>query len=116
MSQEAYVSPDGTLRFVVSRDEHGDITLGFDGCAWHVHGDLLVSGYAHDDVVGLTPASASRRFVQEVIGGRAIIVVQRVDGAVRDIWVTGDPSRELRCRQPGESLEFRRWDGTAIPA
>ena len=113
--QDDYVSPDGILRLVVARDEDGDISLGFAGFAWHVHGELLVAAYAHDDVVGLTPESATRRFVQEVTGNRAIIVMQRVDGVVRDIWVTSDPSRELRCSQPGASLEFRHWDGSGVP-
>jgi hypothetical protein len=38
---EEHRSPDGLLRFIVTRDEQGDISLGFDGFVWHTHADVL---------------------------------------------------------------------------
>ena len=68
MEQEEHVSPDGTLRLVVVRDDEGDGTLGFAGFRWHTHGDALAASYPFDNSSGLTPESAARRFVQDVMG------------------------------------------------
>ena len=37
---ERHTSPDNLLHLVVDFTD-GDWTIGFEGCAWHTHGDLL---------------------------------------------------------------------------
>jgi hypothetical protein len=111
MAHVEHRSPDGTLTLVVS-DEDGDISIGFEGFAWHTHGDLLAASYPFEAVSGLTPESASERFVEDVVNNRAVIVVLRSGGAVRDVWITDDPTGEGRHTQPDESLQFRYWDGS----
>src|SRR5215212_513168 len=110
MGQRQYRSPDGSPILVV-RDEDGDITIGFEGFAWHTHGDILAATYAFAGVSGLTPETASARFVDDVVSNRAIIAVLRSGGDISDLWVTEDPAGERRSVQPDESLEFRYWNG-----
>ena len=38
---ERHTSPDGLLELIVDRADDGDWTVGFDGFAWHTHGDIL---------------------------------------------------------------------------
>ena len=104
---ESHISPDGLLRLIVDRAEDGDLTVGFDGCAWHTHGDILEwSGYAG------TPAERVRAFVDDVIASRQLIVISGVDGQVRDAWVTDDPTcDELKYAAPNETIEKRLWNG-----
>src|SRR3712207_4802138 len=106
MRQEEHHSSDGVLTLVVVRDE-GDITVGFRGYGWHTHGDVLAATYqiARGDV--LTSDAATDRFVDEVLTNRAVVVVQRIEGNIRDVWVTDDVTREVRHRHPDETLEFR---------
>ena len=111
MSSECYKSPDGIITLVVSRED-GDIIIGFDGFAWHTHGDLLAATFAFAGDTGLTPESAAQRFVQDVITNCVIIALSRVGSAIQDAWVTDDCEVERRYQQPGEQLEFRYWDGT----
>ena len=56
-----YVSPDGTLTFIVLRYPD-DVVLGFAGMPWHVHGDMLaeLSGYSIDDAVRRSGGFAAR--------------------------------------------------------
>jgi hypothetical protein len=35
-------------------------------------------------------------FVEDVIASRRVIVVSRVDGVIRDAWMTDDPSYRTR--------------------
>jgi hypothetical protein len=105
-----YVSPDGALRFLV-RATDGDLTMGFDGCPSHTHGDILaISG-----ATGETPEEATERHVNDLISSKLIIAVATVQGKIRDIWITDDPSSHLRYCPPDETIVFRRWDGTVLP-
>ena len=108
---ERHQSPDGELTLVVLTEAEG-ITIGFDGFEWHTHGDLLAADYPFGPGPELTPESATLRFVQDVVSNRAVIVVRRVDGEIRDVWITEDVEKELRDQQPGETMEFRYWDGS----
>src|SRR5437870_6427839 len=101
-----YVSPDGRLRFVVATGDDGDIALGFDGFAWHTHADMLAA------MAGVSEAEAVEQFVRDLLDGRAVIVVLRVGGAVKDVWITDDPASESGDLAEGESIELRLWDGT----
>jgi hypothetical protein len=43
-------------------------------------------------------------------------VVSRVDGHVRDAWVTEDPAYdEMKYAEPNESIEKRLWNGQPAP-
>ena len=42
---ERQISPDSQLQLIVDRADDGDWGVGFDGFAWHTHGDLLASHY-----------------------------------------------------------------------
>jgi hypothetical protein len=105
---EEHSSPDRFFRLIVMRDDRGATAIGFDGYAWHTHGDILAS------LSGLPEKEAIRQFVDQIIGDGQIIVVSRVNGEVRDVWPTDDPQREFKYKPPEESLEFRRWSGVLI--
>jgi hypothetical protein len=102
-----HVSHDGALRFPV-RSPEGDIALGFDGCAWHTHGDVLAALFA------VSPEDAARRFAADLVSNRLIIAMATVSGTVRDIWITDDLANDLRHCLPEETIGFRLWDGTKI--
>ncbi len=105
-----YISPDGQLRLLVICPD-GDWTLGFDGFPWHTHGDLLAA------VSGKDEEAAVDDFIADLIGGRSVIAIRRVAGAVEAIWVTDDPAEDLSASQQygpdDETIEFRHWDGSA---
>lgn len=101
-----FVSPDDVLRFQV-RLSSADICLGFEGFPWHTHGDLLVQSSESPDI-------AAQRFVARLVEGELTIAMLRVDGAIRDIWITDDPRSDAHHSQADEHIEFRRWDGTKV--
>ena len=86
-----------------------DWSIGFDGGTWHTHGDILDwSGYAG------TREERVRAFVDDVIASRRVIVLSRVNGEVRDAWITDDPSYdEMKYAEPNETIEKRLWNGQA---
>jgi hypothetical protein len=102
---EEHQSPDGLLRFMVSRDLDGDIALGFDGFPWHTHADILAS------LSGLSGNAPVRQFVDDLLNGRAIIAIARAGNTIRDVWVTDEPSPD-KYKPENETIEFRYWDGT----
>jgi hypothetical protein len=104
-----YVSPDGSLRFLIVSEDEGEVTLGFAGFSWHTHADVLAA------VTGRSEAAAVERFVQEVLGNRAVIAVSRIRGEVQDVWVSDRPASESRFLCEGESVELRYWDGRKWP-
>jgi hypothetical protein len=105
---EEHQSPDGFLRLVVTREGEGDVAIGFDGYAWHTHGDILAS------LSGISESEAIRQFVERIIADEQVIVVSRVNGQVRDVWPTDDPKGEFRYKPPEELLAFRRWSGVIV--
>lgn len=106
----AYRSPDGELVLLVSPEEQ--VTIGFQGCEWHTHGDVLATIYSLPGTEDLTGEAAAQRFVEHVLDSRSVIAVLRVHGCVKDVWITEDIEAELRYAQPGEEIVFRYWDGT----
>lgn len=108
---ERHTSPDGLFDLIVT-NEHGDWSVGFDGYAWHTHGDILYAwGYCG------TPDEAVRQFVDDVLACRWVIVISRIDGRIDAIWVTDDPQRdEAKYASPNETIEKRFWDGSDIEA
>src|SRR4029077_3259428 len=92
-----HVSPDGSLRLLVVTEDDGDVALGFDGFAWHTHADILAAEG------GIPQKEAVEEFVQAVLSNRAILAVSRVEGKVRDVWVTDDPASESHYLSEGES-------------
>jgi hypothetical protein len=104
-------TPDGRFTLLV-KYEDDDISIGFAGFEWHTHGDLLAGSYPFGEVSGLTPETATRRFVEDIVSNRAVIAVIKAEGSIRDVWITDDIEKELRHKRPDEEIEFRYWDGT----
>jgi len=106
-----YTSPDGQLRLLVICPD-GDWTLGFDGFPWHTHGSILASLSGKDEEAAISD------FVTDLTSGKSIIAMKRIGDSVADAWVTDDPADDvLSSRQYGpgdETMEFRRWDGSAV--
>jgi hypothetical protein len=101
---ERHISPDGLLQLIVDRADDGDWSVGFDGLVWHTHGDLLTHDY------GGSPETAVRSFVDDVISSGRVIVVSRIDGKLRDAWITDDPTNdEMKYADPNETIEKRLW-------
>lgn len=91
---------------------HGDWTIGFDGFAWHTHGDIL-DAWGYDG----SPEARTRAFVDDILQSRRVIAVVRTDGRVSDVIVPDDlVERPLmnsfgRYAPPNEVTEFRYWNG-----
>ena len=93
-------------------DDDGDITIGFAGeTSWHTHGDVLVGVYQLQGIDGLTPKSATQKFVESIVNSEAVIAVSTFFGQANDIWVTDDPIKELQNKPNEEEITFRYWDG-----
>jgi hypothetical protein len=106
---ERHVSPDGTLTFIVTEEDDGDLTLGFEGYRWHTHGDLQAA------LSGLSEAEAIRSFIDELLNDKKSIVLQKIADNISDIWITDDVAEEMQDLQKygesNETLEFRFWKG-----
>jgi len=111
MKSEEHRSPDGRFTLLVTC-ENDDIAIGFAGCEWHTHGDLLAASSPLGASTEFTPEAATRRFVEDVISNRAVIAVVKTNGSIRDVWITEDIETDLRYMRPGEEIEFCYWDGT----
>ena len=105
---EEHFSSDRLMRLIVTRDDDGDVSIGFDRYAWHTHGDILAA------LAGVPEKEAIREFVDQIIGDQQIIVVSLVNGEVRDIWPTDYAVQEFTYKPQEESLEFRRWSGCIV--
>lgn len=105
---EKHTSRDGLLKLVVFREDDGDMTVSFEGYAWHTHADVLAA------TSGLSEADALRRLIDDVLGDVAIIAVSWVGGEARDVWVTDDPASDLRDQPKDETIEFRDWSGRRV--
>jgi hypothetical protein len=103
---ESHTSPDGVLRLVVCLSEDGDLSVGFDGCPWHTHGDILAAES------GLSVSAAVRAFVDDILSSRTILVISRINGVMQDAWIMDDPAKdETLYAVQGETVEKRHWDG-----
>jgi len=100
-----HVSPDGLLRLNIQRDGE-DTIVGFNQFAWSTSSEFLASKW------GTSKDAAVTRFVDEVLGNRAIIAVAHAGAAIRDVWVTDRPAAELKYKRHEEAIVFRFWDGT----
>jgi hypothetical protein len=100
-----HLSPDGLLRFRVVVGDDGDVSLGFDGYAWHTHADVLSA------TSGLPQPEAVERYVRDLLEDRAVVALSRVGGAVAEAWVTDCPESESRHASPGEVVDLRYWSG-----
>jgi hypothetical protein len=104
---EEHRTPDGLYRFIVTRGEDGDLSLGFDGFPSHTHGDILA------ELSGLSIDGAVRDYIEALLSGRSCIGIARVGGKIRDVWVAGDP-RPDKYKPDDETMEFRYWDGRPV--
>ena len=107
MKARRFESPDRTLVFLVLEDKD-DVRLGFEGHAWHTHADIL----RFENFAGATTVDM---FLDALLQDRLIIAIARVEGTVRNVWVTGDPAQEQRRAGSGEALEFRYRSGKPWP-
>jgi hypothetical protein len=71
---ERHLSADGLLQLIVDLADDGDWSVGFEGYAWHTHGDMLTHDY------GGSPESAVRAFVSDILTSQRVIVISRLDG------------------------------------
>ena len=101
---EDHRTPDGSLRFIVTRDDDGDVALGFDGFPSHTHGDILAS------LASLPIDAAIRDFVDALLRGRLFIAISRIEGKIRDVWVTDNRNPD-KFQAEGEALQLRTWNG-----
>lgn len=100
-------SPDGLLRLIVRRTGD-DLTLGFEGFAWHTHGDILAAAASP------TPDQASERLAAAIVTNEAVIGLSVSSGEVRDVWITEDPAGDLKHSGASETIEFRLWNGSLV--
>jgi hypothetical protein len=98
--EERYVSPDGELVLVVVWEE-ADVTLGFEGSAWHTHGDILAAS------LGATVEQAVQRFVDDLLSDRSVIAIGSFDWSPLYIWV--EDGSEGVDEDPG--VRRRYWSG-----
>ena len=96
-------SEDGTLTLGLFDED--DFYLGFQGQAWHTHGDLLVPEY------GDSPESAAHAFFDSVLADEQVICISDALAAERSVWITDAPAKELKYVQLGETLVMRFWSG-----
>jgi hypothetical protein len=99
--------------------------MGFEGFAWHTHGDVLAALAAGETVSSFrssrTPENAAEsiagsveQFIADLFAGKLIVAVSKASGSFQDVWITDDPASDLRHCPPEEAIEFRRWDGTSV--
>jgi len=100
-----HISPDGLLRLNL-RHEAEDVIVQFNDFAWSTSSEFLASKW------GTSKDAAVTRFVDEVLGNRAIIAVAHAGSAIRDVWVTDRPAAELKYKRHEETILFRFWDGS----
>ena len=106
---EEHSSPDGFLRLIVTRDDTGDTTIGFDGYQWHTHGDILAAVYK------LPEEEAIREYIDSILLDYQIIAISRVNGSIRNVWPSDDPIVDCEYYKASEELlEFRYWSGTPV--
>ena len=104
---EEHRSPDGLFRFIVEHSSDGDLSLGFESFPSHTHGDILAS------ISGLPIKTAIRDYIDALLSNRSIIVIVRVAGKIRDVWVTENLDADKYALQ-NETREFRYWDGRPV--
>lgn len=110
---ERHTSPDGLIMLAVDSTA-GDWTIGFEGYAWHTHGDIL-SAWGYQG----SPGARTRAFVDDILESRRVIAIVRTDGKVTDISVPDDlMDRPLsghfaRYAPSNETIELRYWNGQA---
>jgi hypothetical protein len=99
-------SPDEALRFVIVRDDDGDVTLGFSDHPWHTHGDILAK------LSELSIEQAIAQHVDALLSNRSVIAIATTDGKIRDDWIDDDPLQPDPYKPDNETIAFRFWDGT----
>ncbi|MCS7468295.1 hypothetical protein NZK35_16710 [Stieleria sp. ICT_E10.1] len=102
---EEHASADGLLTLAVESLDGGDVAIGFRGYPWHTHADILAS------ITSMNETDAVRQFIDDVLNDRSLIAVQIIDDAIQDVWITDDPAKDRKYKQPNEDLQFRYWSG-----
>src|SRR5665213_318958 len=85
---ERHRSPDGLLELLVDYTA-GDWSIGFADVPSHTHGDILA------ELEGGSPESATKAYVKDILASKRIIVIRRIDDAIRDAWIADGPITDL---------------------
>ena len=105
MDSQRHISPDGKLCLIVVTVDD-DLIIGFEGYAWHTHGDILAR------LSGLDAEAAIEEFIEKVKRGELVIAVLSKGENVTNIWISDDPQRETAI--PGETIRLRLWNGQHV--
>jgi hypothetical protein len=98
------VSPDGKLT-LIAYEVDGDYCIGFEGSAWHTHGDILVPEY------GTTAEEATDAFFSSIVGDKEVIAIRTMPGEDPVIFVDDDPDTPDKYAPLEEKTIFRYWSG-----
>jgi len=63
----------------------------------------------------VSPSAATERFISDVLNDRSVIVVAKVAGTIRDVWITDAPYFD-KYKPDSEIMEFRYWSGLVLPS
>lgn len=90
--KQRHVSPDGKLVLEVFHDpDNKDWTVGFEGSAWHTHGDVLAPTFGEND------EDAVNGFVQQILADQLVIGIIPIEEADQ-MYVTNTPEQEEQER------------------
>jgi hypothetical protein len=78
-----------------------DVTLGFEGFPWHMHANVLTS------LFGISEERTVNQFVSDLLSDQCIILVSRIGGTIRDVWISAHPQSDLRHKSNEEGLKSR---------
>jgi hypothetical protein len=105
MDNQRHTSPDGKLCLIVVTVDD-DLIIGFEGYAWHTHGDILAR------LSGLAAEAAIEEFIEKKKKGELVIAVLSKGEDVTNIWISEDPQKETVL--PGEAIRLRLWNGQDV--
>jgi hypothetical protein len=105
MDSRRHMSPDRKLCLIVETVDN-DLVVGFEGYAWHTHGDILAR------LSGLDAEAAMEAFIEKIKRGELVITVLSKGDNVTDIWISDDPQKETVI--PGETIRLRLWNGQHV--
>lgn len=105
----AEILPDAWLVFA-NTDNGADTYLGFEGCPWHSHDELMLMN---------GPATcieyAPEELVEAIATGEILVVSQYRQGELRDRWlVHREEALDVRDIENGEELRIWRFSLPAL--
>jgi len=108
---ERHTSPDGLLTLIVSFADD-DWTVGFEGCDWHTHGEILAGA---DSDFPDAQRDAVRAFVDDIVESRRVISIVRWNNGWSNVYISHAPHKDrARNTRSDVSIELRYWNGARI--